>query len=412
MAALGSTDDPDALVPGMLSTVRADANAFRARSAQLDAAAAELARVRVPGWDGLNADAFLKRISAEPRHWRKTADALSAAASKLEKYAAVLAKAKADAAEAIELWAEAEASSAAGMREQKAAFDAFEASLTTTNPGTPPEVLPDPGAEKRHRAERILDDAQGKVLRAGDDAAGGLAEIVISDSAIVDHKGSWDGPGISGDATGSLFKIDPKTGKTGLKWSLDAVAAEGEAHLIEGKWSGGMKHGAAYGKLDASGAVVAKGNASFGMKDEEFAAKAEGSAGVEGAISGRAGYKNVNGGVEVSGSAGAAAELGVTAGKNGVEAAAGAGVLAKVGATADVDVAGVDGKLGVEAMAGWGYEAKLGATRGDDGSWTIGGKAGLAVDVGVEVTPTITINPTEVIDAANDAADFIDGLFD
>ncbi|HEY8718168.1 putative T7SS-secreted protein [Pengzhenrongella sp.] len=412
MAALGSTADPDALVPGSLITVRADASALRARSAQLDDAATALARVRVPGWDGTSADAFSKKFSAEPRHWRKTADALTTAAAKLETYARVLAAAKTDAANAIELWAAAEASSKAGARTYNAAVSVYEGSMNTTSPVPSPGAFSDPGAEGRDRAEQLLDDAQGAVRRAGDDAADGLAEIVISDSPIVDKEANGDMWGKSGKTSGSLFTIDPQMGKKKMKWNLDFAKAEGEAHFLEGDASAGVKRGAAYATAAAAGAIAAKGSAAFGMKDEKFSAKAEGSAVVEGNASARAGYKDVNAGVGVSASAGVEAALGVTAGKDGVEAVASAGVLAKAGVEGDVEVAGVGGKVKAEAMAGYGYEAKAGAIHNVDGSWTMGFTAGLAVDVGLSVSPSITLNPTEMLDGANDAADFFGSLVD
>jgi len=407
MADLGSSTDPDALVPGSVGSVRGNASSLRERSTQLDSAADKLAQVRVAGWDGASADAFWQLMNAQPRSWRTTADALTAAAVKLETYADVLAGAKRDAGEAIELWAAGEAATAVNDRQFAADRAAYERSVRAQVLLPLPRKHPDPGADPRRQAVDLLDDARDAVRRAGDDAADVLGEIVVSDSPIIHNEAGWAGPGVTGSTSGPVFHIDPETGKL----TLDLGKAEGEASLFSADASTEAKYGTLFAAAQAGVLIGAKGEAVFGVGEGNFRAKAEGSAGVIADASARAGFEHGSVGATASGLAGAYAEAGVTIGKDGVEADVGAFAGAKGGLGLDVDLAGVGVGANAEGWAGVGAEADIGLEQDEHGRWTFDMKAGAAVGLGGSLSTSITVDPRAVMDAADDAADFFRDSF-
>lgn len=407
MAELGSTTDPIALVPGNEATVRGDATALGNRAAQLETAAQTFASVRVPGWTGTSADRFEVAVGALPRSWRTTADALTSAAAQLTAYATALNGAQADAAAAIELWAQGEAATAAAEQSYTSKVNAYERSFDKPNPTPYPGPFVDPGATLRQEARDLLADARAAVTTAGDDAADTLAEIVVSDSPIVHNQAGWQGPDVSGSTSGSLFTYDPDSGDR----KLDLAKAEGQASLFSADASTEAKSGSLFAKAEASTMVGAKGEAAFGVADGTFQATAEGSVGVHADASARAGHEHASVGVSTSGLAGAHAEAGVHLGKEGIKAEAGAFAGAKGEIGADAEVAGVGGEVGVEGWAGIGAEFDGGVGRNKDGSWTMEVKAGAALGLGGSGSMAITIDPQGVLDAADDAVDWVGSLF-
>lgn len=408
MAELGSTTDPVALVPGREGSVRADASAMQDRARRLEAAADALGAVRVPGWTGPSSDRFWEVMNAQPRSWRTTADALTAAATQLSSYAGVLAGAQADAAHAIDLWAQGEAATDAAVRAHDAAVTTYERSLGTPYPTVPPRRFVDPGEPLRRQATELLADARDAVQRAGADAADTLAEIVVSDSPIVHDQAGWQGPDATGSTSGPLFTYDPETGEM----KLNLAKAEGEASLFSADASTEAKYGSLFAGAEASTMVGARGEALLGVSDSTFRAKAEGSVGLHADASARAGHEHASVGVSASGLAGAHAEAGVQLGKEGVTAEAGAFAGAKGEIGADIEAAGVGAEAKAEGWAGIGAEADAGLGRNSDGSWTLRVKAGAAVGLGGSGSVAITVDPQGIVDAAEDAADFVGSLFD
>ena len=404
MARLGETTDPVALVPGRPASVRSDASALTARAEQLESAADALAAVRVPGWQGLAADAFWEVMNAQPRSWRTTADALTSAASRLVAYADVLTTAQADAATAIDLWEAAEAATAEAVRRYEATVDAYDRAQT---PYAPPPFV-DAGAAGRREAQALLDDARAAVRREGDHAADVLGEIVVADTAVVHSSATWEGPGASGESSGPTFEIDPTTGKVTLR----LVTAEGEAYLFRGEATSEARYGAWSANAGASTMLGTKGEIKIGLEDDQMEAGLSGSIGLHADAEARAGHEHASVGVEASGLAGAYAEAGVTAGKDGVSATAGAFAGAKGEIGADAEVAGIGVGASAEGWAGAGAEAGVTAGRNPDGSWTVGANAGVAWGLGGGGSVTITVDPEGIVDAVEDAGDFIGSLLD
>lgn len=406
MAGLGTTTDPRELVPGNVAAVRSEAEAMTARAGRLDDAADALARVRVPGWSGEAAEAFADALAAEPRSFRTTADALTSAASALTGYADVLAGAQVTAGRAIDLWAQGQASTAEAERVYEAAAAEYRSSLGTPTPTPSPAPFADPGAQARAEASAMLAEARSSVADAGDAAAEKLGEIVVSDRAIVHDEAGWKGPDLSGSASGSVFSVDPATGEV----TLDLAKAEGQASLFSGEASTRATYGSLFAGAAAGTMLGAKGEAKAGVAEGTFQLSAEGSAGLHGDASAEAGFEHGKVGVSASGLAGAYAEAGVELGKNGASVGAGAFAGAKGEVGAQAEIAGVGAEASAEGWAGVGAEADAGAVRNKDGSWTVRAKAGAAYGLGGSVSVGVTVDPEGVMDAAEDAADFIGGL--
>lgn len=406
MAELGSTSDPVALVPGDPAAVRAQAAQLRSRAAQLETAASALSRVRVPGWRGEAADAFQAVLDKQPRSWRATADALGSGASALEGYADALAGAQADAARAISAWAEGEAATAEARRahDARVAEHAAAAGAGIRQPGPGPFV--DPGGALRREGSATLDDARAAVADAGDAAAERLGEIVVSDSPIVRNDAGWSGPGISGSVDGSAFSIDPTTGE------LTFWKAEGTASLFSGDATTRATYGSWFAGAEAHTMLGAKGEAVLGVEDGTFRAGVEGSAGLHGDVVASAGGEH--GEVKVTGSAfaGVHAEAGVDLSTSGVSANAGAFAGARAEAGASAEVAGVGGGATVEGWAGVGAEADAVVGRTPEGAYKVRVKAGAAYGLGGSLGFEVTVDPDGVVDAAEDAAEFVGGLFE
>lgn len=407
MAELGGTTDPKALVPGTPSSVLADAQAMTDRAVQLDDAADALAKVRVPDWTGVAADAFWSQMNAQPKSWRITADALTDAAGRLTRYADVLTLAQADAAEAIDLWEQGETATDEAVAAYNRAVTAHNSSLATPSPSPAPAPFVDPGGDLRAQAQQLLDAARRSVQQEGDTVAEALAEIVVSDAAVVHDEASSKGPDASGSTSGPLFTIDPETGEV----TLDVASAEGQASLFSAEASTLAKYGSLYAGAEASTMIGAKGEAAFGVEDWTFDAHAEGSVGIHGDASAKAGFEHGEVGVNASGLAGAYAEAGVQIGKEGVHGTLGGFAGAKGEVGADVQVGGIGVEAGVEGWAGAGAEAGVHVGPNPDGSWTVKVNAGAAVGLGGGAELGITVDPQGVVDAAEDAAEWIGGLF-
>lgn len=415
MAALGSTSDPKALVPGDPDAVRAEAELVRTLATELEDAADDLDGVRVPSWSGAAADAFWDVMSEQPRSWRVTVDALGEAATAVTEFADVLAAAQSSAADAIDRWAE-------GLRATTEATTAYNARVATYNGAlrtwmasgtgrqpTAPAPFSDPGATDRTEAQAILDQARDAVRDAGDDAASALGRIVISDRAVVStHSGTETGV-FEGDVSGTLLKIDPETGER----KIGLVTADGSYKWFTAGAGTEARYGSWFAKADAEFVAGGlEGKASAGVKDGTLRldASATGTI-VGGSASASAGGEYGHVGADVEAFVGGYAEAAVVIGAEGINGRAGAFAGAKVEGSVEAEVAGVGAKATAEGWAGWGVEANFGVTQGDDGTWSVGAKAGAAFGLGGSVGFEVTIDPGAVGDALSDAGDWLGSLF-
>jgi hypothetical protein len=415
MAALGSTSDPNALVPGDPAAVRADASTFSTGATDLESAADALAAVRVDDWVGDSADAFWGVMSAQPRSWRATADALTEAAGKLTGYADVLTSAQSSAATAIARWDEAQAATASATQTYNAQVASYNTAARTwaASDGTGPRPVPpgsfvDPGAAGRTEAEEILAGARDAVQQAGDDAAQALGRIVVSDQVVVRTDAGTEIGASSGEVTNTLFEVDPETGER----KIGLVSAEGKITWFTASAEVEARYGAWFAKADAAfEAGSLEGEAGIGIEENTLVAEASGSAAIiRGTASASAGGEYGHVGAEAEAYAGAYAEASVKLGAEGAGATVGAFAGAKVEGSAEAEVAGVGGKATGELWAGWGAEADLGLTQDRDGAWTLGGRAGVAAGLGGSVGFELTVDPAAVAEAVGDAVDWVGSL--
>ncbi|HEX6354176.1 hypothetical protein [Actinophytocola sp.] len=105
--------------------------------------------------------------------------------------------------------------------------------------------------------------------------------------------------------------------------------------------------------------------------------------------------------------AGAFAEGGMTLNGNGVEAKAEYLLGLRFGGTLEADIGGIGVAVTGEAWAGAGAEGMFSAGKGEDGRWHFGSSVGGGMGVGGKGGFMITIDPDEVSDTANEAADAI-----
>lgn len=415
-AALGTTTDPRALVPGDPAAVRADAALLTDQATGVEETADALAAVRVEGWAGDAADAFWGVLDVQPRSWRVTADALTEAASQLTGYADVLTAAQTSAATAIDLWADAQAATEAATTSHNRQVDAYNAAARAWNASDgsgPRPVAPgpfvDPGADGRAEAEQVLADARDSVRSAGDDAAQALGRIVVSDRWVVRTDAGTEVGAREGSTQNTLFEVDPATGER----KIGLVSADGSITWYKASAEVEARYGQWYGKAEAAfEAGSLEGEAALGIQDATLVAEASGSAAVvRGTASASAGGDYGHVGAEAEAFVGAYAEAGVQVGAQGVGANVAGFAGARAEGSVEAEVAGIGGKGTAEAWAGWGAEADVGITQGKDGTWTIGVKGGAAVGLGGSLGAEITVDPGGVVDAVGDAVDWVGSLF-
>lgn len=193
MEELGRTTDPVDLVPGCPASVRRDCTRLVDTARSFEQIAEQLRAVRTPGWEGSACDAFWSSFDEQPKRWRATADALHVAADALAAYAAVLAHAQYDAADAIELWQRGQAATEEAAHRHNVAVARYNAELGAGGSPALPSVV-DPGAELRRRAVDLLADARDRVREAGDEAAERLTRIPVGDLRFTrDDAAGWSG---------------------------------------------------------------------------------------------------------------------------------------------------------------------------------------------------------------------------
>jgi hypothetical protein len=162
---LGETGDPRDLVPGDPTTIRATAQALRARGDSLHQAGAGLQRIdTADGWSGPAGDAFRAKFQGQPGKWLEAGDCFHQSADALDSYVQTLTWAQTQAADAITQWNSSQnASNQATAQHQRAEQQAAQA-------------LPfdDPGEAGRQAARRQLARARSQLDSVGDSAAGSV----------------------------------------------------------------------------------------------------------------------------------------------------------------------------------------------------------------------------------------------
>lgn len=159
MAELGETNDPVELVPGNHSAIAENAVAIGGRGQTLLQVGASLRTIDTgDAWRGSAADRFRDVFHTQPPKWNTAGDSFASAAAALSRYAETLAWAQSRAAEAIAVWNESEASTAAA----RAAY----------NRESGPFV--DPGEAGREHARYLLANAREQLAGAGSEAAASI----------------------------------------------------------------------------------------------------------------------------------------------------------------------------------------------------------------------------------------------
>lgn len=177
-AELGQTDDPQTLVPGDAGAVTGTMWAMRSYGDSLLDAGTGLTRIDTnEGWQGQAGQQFRDRFDGEPRKWIEAGDSFHRAAAALDSYVSTLRWAQQQAAEAIRLWNEGNAATAAAeVAHDRAVRQAEQnAANSAANgvPATAPDIpFHDPGEATREAARRLLNRARTELRSAGDAAAG------------------------------------------------------------------------------------------------------------------------------------------------------------------------------------------------------------------------------------------------
>lgn len=182
MTELGQTRDPVALIPGSVSAARAAATDWRQKSVETGEVATALARVNVDdAWSGSAADAFREKYSGIPTKWSDASKHLSAAANALDTFADYLEWAQAQTGEAIALWDQAVAATAAAKQQHAADIAAARTEFarayqlpSTVNAYSPEIPFVDPGDALRAHARAVLSDARGQLAAAAERSAAAL----------------------------------------------------------------------------------------------------------------------------------------------------------------------------------------------------------------------------------------------
>jgi hypothetical protein len=176
MAELGQTNDPKALIPGDVGAVADTMWQLRTYGDSLYEAGTGLQRVdTTAGWSGPASDAFRKVFQGQPGKWTQAGDCFHAAANALDTYDSTLQWAQQQAADAINLWNQGQAATAAAKADHdRAVAQAQQQAQERTAAGTPttaPNIpFVDPGEAKRQAAQQMLQRAQAQLKSAGDTA--------------------------------------------------------------------------------------------------------------------------------------------------------------------------------------------------------------------------------------------------
>lgn len=201
---LGTTSDPEVLVPGSPRTVRLDADDLEARAREMAEAAERIRARTVEGWSGATAEGWVAHQAGLSTTCDAVADVYLAVGAALRRHGDVLAEARRDAQDAVDLW-----NGRRGIGEVPQCLGATAWSPSggsgwlTGSPATP---------EQRAEAELLLAAARAEVRSSGAELAALLREL---SAGLPD--GRWH--------TGQFFQgvLDWALGIVTLAWSLSPL---------------------------------------------------------------------------------------------------------------------------------------------------------------------------------------------
>lgn len=285
---LGTTNDPNALVPGDSDAVLATAASMTAYGDMLVEAGEALKRIdSSEGWEGEAAEQFRSAFDGEPTKWLEAGDCFHDAAGALERYGDALTRAQGEAAEAIRLWNEGEAATRGAQAEHTRAT---EQAKQRAPDGVPAASIPftDPGEAKRQAARDVLARARDQLAAAGETAA----DTVAAARDKAPERGWLDDVGEAlGNAAGAAVNALASFGNSALHHpemvlgvlggaALTAVSATGEVVGVGLDATGvGAVAGVPLGGLSTAGIVTGIGM--MGVSMAGLASEAAGDDGVE-----------------------------------------------------------------------------------------------------------------------------------
>ncbi|WIX76659.1 hypothetical protein QRX50_35150 [Amycolatopsis carbonis] len=241
MAELGETQDPAALIPGKPEAIEENARVLQARAGEAGNAADGLKAIDTGAWQGPAASAFHDKFSYEPGKWYAAADSLQAASGALNDHASTLRWAQAQAAEAISLWNQGQATT----QQAKASHDHAAAQAAANN--QPPPPFTDPGESQRQAAREKLNRARAQLTDSGNITAQTLRDR----AGQAPQKSSWldDVGDTLAQAGADVVNAMASAGNAMLNHPLDTLTAVGGIGLTvissAGEGVGGL--------LDATG---------------------------------------------------------------------------------------------------------------------------------------------------------------
>ena len=421
-AALGSTQDPRALIVGTASSLDHQAHALRTAATTMETVGDDLRAVRTPSWEGPASNAFWATFSTEPVTWFRLQSLLTKAASAMTDQASALRTAQSGAQDAIDKWEQGEAATAHAVDAYNTEIKRRAASAPIPGLSLPMAPFHDPGEALRKEAEEILRDARDTLDEAGLAATGSLCEL----GGISWHKasGSVSGPGAETSTEGPEFtygndhkyaggdapwKGGSDSKKDAAELSLGSVAAEAYVAKVAGQVDG-RYHGVDYQAKGDVKVLDVGADASAGITNDSVKASAGAHADlVRGHAETSATYGVATVQAEVDGSVGADADVSAEVGKDGVHAGGEAFVGGKLHTEGGGDVGGVGGKYTAEGWVGAGAAVHVDAGF-HDGAFHLGGSAGAGLGIGGKVGGEITIDPEKVLDTGKDLVDGIGGL--
>jgi len=382
-AALGSTDDPRALIPGSPETIAEHVRILLDQATQFDGVGSTLSGFSVPGWQGAASDAFGELVGSLPPQWLKAADSLAAAAAGLTHYADTLRWAQDQAREAIDLWNE-------GRRAlDDAGEDAAEGAVAQ-------------GEQLQRQAQELLDRAREQLERQATDAARVIGTIEAATGSAIGSlvdaiTSGWDADGSATVRTweSGTKVIPPEHGKLGRYRTY--------AYLLHQVAEGRLRKGdlTLTGKLETM--VGIENNFQAALNKKGLTLELESITGIKSTATGRADWGILGLDGKAEGTFGTRGRAGLRITKTAVDAKAGVFAGARGSLRGAVDVGGVGAGATAEGWAGLGAEAGFTLGEGEDGKFHIKGNAGAALGLGGEVGFDLQVDGHKVAETAKSA---------
>ncbi|MEU4763328.1 EndoU domain-containing protein [Actinosynnema sp. NPDC023794] len=262
---LGTTEDPNILIPGNVESIYRVARAMRVYGRAFEQVGSTLKKLDEGNYRGAAAAAFRQCFDMQPKRWLEAADAFDMAEGALVPYAAALGESKRRAAEAVALWKRGvELTRAAGAvnplllpADNLVGLGGALGGIDSKNPSDPGVELRAAARDMLHRARLHLSDIGTEAARKVREAS----EIAPPEPTLWQRfQGFLDGA--RGEVGGTLEVINPAnwadvaTGLAGMSdLALKDPVAAGKIVLDyetmrddPTKWVGGMVAGALLGK--------------------------------------------------------------------------------------------------------------------------------------------------------------------